>query len=174
MIDNELLRNGSGYVDPTAYTALLEVQKGENMDKRTGEIWEVQYNNGYVKECIVIADHGSCCTILQLRDDDDKGFCDLEVNCRGIRFADSRKPQYAFDNALVSFVRKLSDQEFDTIKNKVAASLGIKAQVVEVVKEVAAEALQLPENLELAKVQAQLEVYKGLYEDLLKGVLRNG
>lgn len=173
MIDKELLRNGSGYVDPTAYAALTEVQKGENMDNKTGEIWEVTDNKGYVKECIIIADHGSCSTILRLFDEDN-GYNDIQVNCRGIKYTDSRKLQYCFDSACTGFIRKLSEQEFETIKTKVAASIGIKAQVVEVVKEVAEEALQIPDNLELERTKAQLEVYKGLYEDLLKGVLRNG
>lgn len=175
MIDKELLRNGSGYVDPTAYKALLEVQKGEPMENRTGELWEVTNNKGYVNECIILADHGKVCTILQLIDEDN-GYSDIQVNCRGIKFTDSRKLQYCFDNACTGFIRKLSEQEFEAIMKKVAASLGIKAQVVEVVKEVeiVKETEALPDNLELAKVQAQLEVYKGLYEDLLKGVLRNG
>lgn len=171
LIDKELLRNGSGYVGPTAYAALMEVQKGENMDKKTGEIWEVTNNNGFVRECIILADNGGCCTILPLIDEDN-GHTDIQVNCRGIKYADSRKLQYTFDNCCTDFVRKLNEQEFNTIMNKVAASLGIQQKVVEVVKEV--EALVVPDNLELAKVQAQLEVYKGLYEDLLKGVLRNG
>ena len=173
MIDNELLRNGSGYVDPTAYAALIEVQKGEPMEMKTGELWEVKNNKGWVNECIILADYGKLCTILQLVDEDN-GFNDIQVNCRGIKYADSRKLQYCFESACTGFIRKLSEQEFDTIMKKVAASLGIKAQVVEVVKEIAAEALQIPDNLELERTKAQLEVYKGLYEDLLKGVLQNG
>jgi len=175
LIDKELLRNGYGYVDPTAYKALLEVQKGEPMEMRTGEIWEVTSNNGWVKESIILADHGKVCTILQLIDEDN-GHTDIQVNCRGIKFTDSRKLQYCFDNACTGFIRKLSEQEFETIMKKVAASLGIKAQVVEVVKEVeiVKETEVLPDNLELERTKAQLEVYKGLYEDLLKDVLHNG
>lgn len=41
--ESELLRNGSGYVDPTAYKALKKIEKmeDENMNEfKPGEIWE--------------------------------------------------------------------------------------------------------------------------------------
>lgn len=173
MVDKELLRNGSGYVDPTAYKALLEVQRGEKMEKKTGEIWEQETNKGYMREVIVLADHNGCCTILQLIEGENP-HCDIKVNCRGEKFTDSKKLQYCFDDSLTSFIRKLSDEEFSTILNKVANSLGIKQKVVEVVKEVKTETPVANHHLELEKTKALLEEYKGLYSDLLKDVLRNG
>lgn len=180
MIDRELSRNGSGYVDPTAYAALMEVQKGERkMDNKTGELWEITTKEGYNKECIIIADRGSYSTVLCLYDEPRRE-CDIKVNCRGMKYTSGGMPQYAFDSKITEFIRKLSDQEFEEIMDKVADALGMN-RVVEVPilskllsQPVAVETEPIYTAVELERTKAQLEVYKGLYENLLKDVLQHG
>lgn len=176
MIDRELSRNGSGYVDPTAYAALLEVQKGERkMDNKTGELWEITTKDGYNKECIIIADRGSYSTVLCLYDEPRRE-CDIKVNCMGMKYTSGGMLQYAFDRNITEFIRKLSSHEFEDIMDKVADAIGMN-RVVEVPvfpQPVAVETEPIYTDVELERTKAQLEVYKGLYENLLKDVLKHG
>ncbi|MEY8366272.1 hypothetical protein AALA22_11595, partial [Anaerovoracaceae bacterium 41-7] len=67
----------------------------------------------------------------------------------------------------------LAFEEYAEIMAAVAESLGISQQVIEkeVVKEVEV-VKEIPcDNIELERTKAQLEVYKGMYEGLLKGLI---
>ncbi len=159
-------------MDRTAYEAMRNIEMEEKRMSRAGEIWECEFSNGTIGEMIVLSDHGSLNTVITLQDEDN-GYCDIHVNCKGRMHANSAKLQYSYDKFLTNFIRKLTDEEYAEIMATVAESLGISQQVIEkeVVKEVEV-VKEIPcDNIELERTKAQLEVYKGMYEGLLKGLI---
>lgn len=72
-MDSEMLRNGSGYIDPTAAQAM------KNM-VYPGEIWTTATG----KEVLILKDHGKVCTVLTLLDEEKAG-C-IEVVSRAKRW----------------------------------------------------------------------------------------
>ena len=143
------------------------------MPSRTGEIWDIEKMNGETREGIIVADHGSICTILLLQDEDN-GKSDIIVNCRGEKYTDSRRVQYCTSSKTVEFVRKLTDVEFSNVKDKITKTFGIEPQ--KVIKEIPAKIennkTEPISNMELECTKAQLEVYKTMYNDLLKMTMK--
>lgn len=173
-MDRELFRQGSTHCfDYTAYKALQNIEREERkMEDKTGEIWGFETNSGIMREAIILKDHGQYSTILPLFDTDNSS-CDVTVNCRGQKHTNTGKLQYVFDNKLMNYIRTLATEEFGEIMDKVAASLGIQQKEIikEVVKEVPKEVKTTvieDGGEELARAQAQLEVYKTMYNDLLR------
>lgn len=69
MSTNELLRNGSGYVDPTAYQALTAVAKTQQgVAVKLGSIWSAYFGTT-VRKCVVMAAHKDHANILVLNDE---------------------------------------------------------------------------------------------------------
>lgn len=170
-MDKELKRNKEGYYDPTAYIALNNVQKGEIMN-RTGEIWEVNMGDKYYK-AIVVADDGNIATIIKLVNEDTNN-SDFSIRKN---FGCSRMLMFVFTQNMVQFIRKMTDEEFQEVKSKVATSLGIHAQTVEKIVEVekvVEKEVGSTSDVELERTKAQLEVYKGLYDNLMKQMIGRG
>lgn len=178
-------RNGSGYVDVTAYQAMKNVLKGNRRMKK-GEIWEVECGKR-TDYALVIAEHGKYRSILKLND------CEydncVEINCFGIKYVDCGMISYAFEDKFIDFVRTLKDSELDVVMKKVDEGLGIESTVVEkeVVKEVPVEVVkEIPVEVakevqvgsgdveEIARLKAEANIYKGMYEQLLQNMLKGG
>lgn len=69
MSTNELLRNGSGYVDPTAYKALTAVAKTQQgVAVKPGSIWSAFFGTTS-RKCVVMTAHKDHATILVLNDE---------------------------------------------------------------------------------------------------------
>lgn len=176
-MDKDFKFNHEKYYDPTAYKALSNVQKGEMMnlnDNRTGEIWDVSTKNGMDYKALVIADNGQVVTFIKLIDEDTTN-CDFSIICQGEKYGSSRMIQHTFTQFCETFQRKLKDEEFRDIMDKVAGLLGIESKCE--LKGTVEEFIPLPEpdkftEMELEKTKIQLEVYKGLYDDLIKKVMR--
>lgn len=176
-MDKDFKFNHEKYYDPTAYKALSNVQKGEMMnlnDNRTGEIWDVSTKNGMDYKALVIADNGQVVTCIKLVDEETNN-CDFSIICQGKKYGSSRMIQHTFTQFCETFQRKLKDEEFRDIMDKVARSLGIEFMCE--LKGNTEEFIPLPEpdkftEMELKKTKIQLEVYKGLYDDLIKKVMR--
>ena len=176
-MDKDFKFNHEKYYDPTAYKALSNVQKGEMMnlnDNRTGEIWDVSTKNGMDYKALVIADNGQVVTCIKLVDEETNN-CDFSIICQGKKYGSSRMIQHTFTQFCETFLRKLKDEEFRDIMDKVAGSLGIESKCE--LKGTVEEFIPLPEpdkftEMELEKTKIQLEVYKGLYDDLIKKVMR--
>lgn len=176
-MDKDFKFNHEKYYDPTAYKALSNVQKGEMMnlnDNRTGEIWDVNNKNGMDYKALVIADNGQVVTCIKLVDEETNN-CDFSIICQGKKYGSSRMIQHTFTQFCETFQRKLKDEEFRDIMDKVARSLGIESMCE--LKGNTEEFILLPEpdkftEMELKKTKIQLEVYKGLYDDLIKKVMR--
>ena len=103
---DELKRNGSGYVDPTAYKALKNIEGGHNM--RAGEIWEVKTGKEF-RYAVVIAVHPKICNVLVLNEER-KSEDDIEVIAKGIKYTDPRMLSYTYNNLFVNFILHSSDE----------------------------------------------------------------
>lgn len=114
--------------------------------------------------------------------DERRDTCDISLNCRWIMYADSNMLQYTWYNRFVSYIRTLNAAEFEEVKETVADTLGIgRIETVKVEKVVeTVEVEKEPEKvqnedysgcvLKLERAEAQLEIYKDLYRELLEKV----
>lgn len=173
-MDRNLFRQGSTRCfDHTAFKALSNIEREESkMDKKdkTGELWEIETASGYVKEVIVVKDNGESCIILSLTETNGIS-CDIDINCRGMKYTSSKRLQYCFHDKFLGFIRALKKDEHDSIFAKVCKSLGIE-QTEKVVEKVVPQPVVIDEKHELAAAQAKLEVYKELYTELLQKTIR--
>lgn len=172
-MDKELLRNGEGYVDYTAYQAISKADKEtDNMEIYAGDIMIAPHlKTGGDREYIVLAVHDRIATVLMLNTDEE-----LPCSCKGstMKYYHPGYLQYIFLNIFTGFVRTLTDSEFTEVKQNVADALSIDCIVKEVVKEVPVEVIkevQVGSNAELMEAKAESKVYKDMYERLLARVM---
>lgn len=186
---NDLFRNGSGYADPTAYKAILNYQKGENiMEFNRGEIFEYSTNNGESKKALVLSadfrKESRYISILVLQDEP-KGMVNVPIRTAGgIMYADCGLVSFCTNERLGDYLRVATDEEMQQIDESVARCLGIEQKTAEIIKEVpvlpmesktviSADAIKTEQKLaveaveELAAAKAEANVYKNLYEQLL-------
>lgn len=173
---DELKRNGSGYVDPTAYKAIKQEDKNEIVNN--GEVWEITQNNGFKKYVVVLSAHKGYATVLQLSEDNYGGY---PVNCKGVMYTDCGKLGYCFTDKFESYIRSLTDGEYQDLMANVAVKLGLPAgeqtaeveKVIEKPVEIVKEIVKPDAETEKALTQAQTErdIYKSLYQDLISTCL---
>ena len=166
--------NSEGYADLTAYNAIRNTD-----NPNPGELWNIEQTNGIQKQCVVLSCGNNTAVVLHLVEEN-RETCDISLNCRGMMYADSNMLQYAWYNRFVSYIRTLSAAEFEEIKSVVAGTLDIsRIETVKVEKVVeTVEVEKEPEKvqnedystyvLELKRAEAQLEVYKEMYHELLE------
>lgn len=185
-MDNDLLRNGSGYVDITAYKALQNYQKGErDMEFNRGEIFEYSTNNYEKKKALILsADFRkeSRYISIVLLQDDAKGVINVPIKTvGGTMYADCGLVSFCTNERLGNFLKTATDEEMAQIDEGIAKCLGIEQKTVEVP---AVRTLELPapvkyervvevadNTAELAAAKAEANVYKNLYEQLLEKML---
>ena len=168
--------NNEGYADLTAYSAIRNTE-----NPNPGELWSTELANGEQRQCIVLSSGENTAVTLCLRDER-RETCDISLNCRGMMYADSNMLQYTWYNRFVSYIRTLNAAEFEEVKETVADTLGIsRIETVKVEKVVETiEVDKEPEKvqnedysgcvLKLERTEAQLEIYKDLYRELLEKV----
>ena len=63
-------RNGSGYADPTAYDAIKNIMKSEEMAMNfyRGDIVDFELNNGLSKEAVILSVHDNYSSVVVLWD----------------------------------------------------------------------------------------------------------
>lgn len=181
-LDNELFRNGSGYVDITAYKAIQNYQKGEkDMEYNRGEIFEYSTNNYDKKKALILSadfrKESRFISILVLQDEP-KGIVNVPITTSsGIMYADCGLVSFCTNERLGDFLRVTTGKEMEQIDEGIAKCLGIERKTVEVP---VAKTLELPAKVEYEKVvevadntaelaaaKAEANVYKDLYEKLL-------
>ena len=166
--------NSEGYADPTAYNAIRNIDT-----PKPGELWNIEQANGIQKQCVVLSCGNNTAVVLHLVEEN-RETCDISLNCRGMMYADSNMLQYTWYNRFVSYIRTLNAAEFETVMETVADTLEIsRIETVKVEKVVeTVEVEKEPEKaqnedysgyvLELERAEAQLEIYKDLYRELLE------
>ena len=179
----DLLRNGSGYVDITAYKAIKNVERNMNMAKcKRGEIFEVKMNNSdeIRKALVVSADFRSNRTwqsVLILMEEQKQEDW-VPVMCQGMMYADCSKLSYIDSNRLYSYIRTATEDEMAAVDAMIAEYLGLKLEnktecVPELIQSVHKEPVQVfkDNSEELAAVQKEAEIYKNLYNQLLERLI---
>ena len=154
-MSGELKRNGSGYVNPTAYIAINDAPKG-------GEIW--QLSNG--AEILILKNHGTMSTAIKLTDRPNPGA--VEVISRQIKYADMRFVQYVFNSDLGQYVKTLPEEQYRGIMESFgdAMSITIKVKKADQTDEIAKQAQYITE-LESVKMEQ-----KTLIESLRNDITR--
>lgn len=129
--ESELLRNGSGYVDMTAYKALKKVEKSmnggiEKMEKVfiPGEIWESKTNNAENEYYLIVAVQDNVCNVLKLKSEEDKSHGNIEVIAKEKMYTDAGLISYVSKWKLCRFVRVLTGAEFEKVKTCILEKLG--------------------------------------------------
>ena len=174
-MDNELLRNGSGYIDQTAYKAITNIEKGqENMEFKRGEIFECVQSRGDIRKALIVsADFRSRDKFLNtiFLTEEPKGNINVPIVCGGM-------VSFVSNDRLENFIRRATDAEMQEIEKGIAKCLGIELKMhsVEPLAEVT-PLLQAQESTveffseELAELKTEAKIYKNLYEKLLAKVM---
>ena len=181
MTDYEILRNGSGYVDPTAYKAIQNYQRGEDiLVLKRGEIYEYEMQNGKgIKNALIVSadfenDNGYL-NVIVLTDEEKTEGLFIPIVCGGMMYADCGMVSFALRNRIGNYVRTATDKEMAQIDAGIAKCLGIEQKTVEVPVEKVVEVpalVQYSDNTEeLMQAKAEAGIYKDLYERLLAKVM---
>lgn len=188
-MDNELFRNGSGYVDITAYKAINNLERSNSgMRFQRGEIFEYEMKDRYeTKKALVVSANfragGRYISIIVMTDEP-KGEVSVPIVCQGMMYADCGMVSFATDDRLGNYIRSASAEEMAQIDEGIARCLGIEQKTVEVPVEKIVEVTQPPMVLpeanegtveffseELATAKAEAKIFKDLYEKLLAKVM---
>lgn len=158
-MDSEMLRNGSGYIDPTA------AQDMKNM-VYPGEIWTTATG----KEVLILKDHGKVCTVLTLLDEEKAG-C-IEVVSRAKRWCNPLFVTFVTRKNIGGFVKRLHAEDFAYIWARVAEGMGFSADSAREIKRLKGENADMREKLRRSALAAQAEKeamlqYKTMYYDLV-------
>lgn len=152
MTESNFRRNGEGYNDPTPWGAFNEIHEGE--------IYE--YNG---KEILILRSHENFCNVLTLSTED-SGYDTIEVMSRCVMYTDPGMVSYALKKRIGGFVKKLPDDELETVLRKVEAAL-----MLEIVRVVTKENIVEVEK-EVEPHTEDCSIYKQLYEELLEKVMK--
>ena len=183
---NELLRNGSGYVDMTAYKALSNIEKENNkMEFNRGEIFEYEEvgKETYRKALIISAEFraNDRSQSVILLTEEPKGEINVPIVCEGMMYADCGRVSFAAVNRIGRYIRTATAAEMAQINESIMRCLGIEQKTVEVptqhtgyeeFKEIDIKTSKKVQQIEeLASAQAEVKIYKDLYEKLLEKVM---
>lgn len=124
----ELKRNGSGYVDPTAYKAIKNYIGGVGtMEMKRGEIFEYNMKNGEIRYALIISSDerraDRVLTVVMLADEP-KGRITVPVVCKTQMYADCCMISYAFRDGFGNYVRSATEQEMHEIDLSILEALG--------------------------------------------------
>lgn len=155
---NEMLRNGSGYVDMTAYNGM--------MNAAPGEIWtQIDRDDEYY---LIIAINGKVNTALKLTSRDTDG--SIPVGCHGQMYTNPAMLNYIFANRLGGYVKTMPKKEFEDVRKAVADALGFTLPVDSEGRKTDEEQEMLKKQLEEAKVD--LCIHKDTNDMLGKSISR--
>ncbi len=176
-MSNELFRNGSGYADITAYKAIINVERKNNMEFKRGEIFEYNSNAGTRKALIVSANYRKNNFILSaicLIDEERDGT--VPILCGTKMFADCEKVFYTQADRFGNYLRTATAKEMERVDEELCRTLGIEPQVVEkeVVKpiaEVKVDEKLMEKNSELTTLLNEANTKAGIFENLYKDLL---
>jgi len=186
---NDLLKNGSGYVDLTAYLAMKNYGIGDkDMEFKKGEIFEYETANGNFRLALIVSADFRCSDRLLngiLLTEEPKGSVNVPINCRGIMYADCGMVSICADSKLGNYIRSITKEEQAAIDEGLAKCLGLESMVIEkevikeIVKEVptesnATDSVSSDVTAEIAQLKAEAKIYKDLYENLLEKALGYG
>lgn len=193
MNNYNLLLNGSGIKDPTAYAAIKNCKReGNDMNElrpNPGEIWEVEIGSQY-KDMLVLSvyDRGFC-NMIQLHDENKNLGRNVEVICTdGIKYADCEKLSFKYFEGFREYKKTVPDYVLEKIKVAVAEATDLTTVTYRTdttAREFEAETdkykREQPEDVKpedysemltrAIKAETERDVYKILYMDAIRGKL---
>ena len=182
-VDRELMKNGSGYHDPTAYKALSNIERDEKMNFERGEIFEYEeVNKGiYRKALILSADFrtNDRWQSIILLNEEPKGQINVPIVCGEMMYADCGVVSFGKSERFGNFICRATSDEMEQIDEGIAKCLGLEQQVrivkSEAVPEIITPLVAEPSveyfSEELATAKAEAKIFKDLYENLLAKVM---
>ncbi len=200
-MDTRLDRNASGYYDPTAFRALKRMEKEERNKMsmvKPYEIWRAKFPNGNLVPVLVLWSDEKCTTITRLVEQlPEKHGPAVSVTGGAL---DLSKISYLYVSEFKNRIRVLDPGEEERVKRVLAENLGLaptesekpadRLEELEVIKEnlihlkeerdalrngcddLRRQLLEMSAKAEEAtRLSIRLDVYRGLYEDLLGKVM---
>lgn len=113
MMENDIKRNGSGYVDEPCYRAVTA-------PPRPGEIW-IHGNSG--AQMLVLANVKGICPTLRLTDTGCEGA--VPIMSRTPMFVKPAMIGYCFENLLTTFVKTVKGNEMEAVRKGIIRALGL-------------------------------------------------
>lgn len=123
-MDKDLLYNGSGVKDETAYKALKEMELYMNIN--SGEVWEVE--NGQSTRMVVVLNCFERYAATVMLQDQEQGENTVAIKVRGIMYADAGRLGYVFYDKMVDYVRTLTEEEEAELRKAICEALKLGAQ----------------------------------------------
>lgn len=176
MTDFEILRNGSGYVDPTAYKAIKKYQEGEEMEYKRGDIvWYEAYGGKFKQALIVSGDYrrNNMYQSIICLTEEPKTEDSVPIVCGGMMYVDCGMVSFAPLDRINDYIRTASAEEMAQVDAILAKNLGIEQKTVEKVVDARAGTISklVETSEELMQAKAEAGIYKDLYEKLLAKVM---
>lgn len=174
-MDKELLRNGEGYVDPTAYNAMKKWE-GVKMQLNPGDVINITMgvNNNYAM-CFVVKDEKDYTEIVVAHKDVEyvgQNFCEIKLDIYGAErtlYIDAAKLSYVTHDRIKGRVSALSNEEREKMFGAIKNGLGLADTSKEQDVKSAYPDEDYLYDLEVAKAESR--IYKELYENLLREVV---
>lgn len=182
---NDFIRNSEGYYDPTAGTAMMNVQREKNMDIKAGDVIKISRVGVYDDRAFaVLAVTGQIFTMIRLQDSAYPK--SVPVLCGSQMYAQPEKLEWTNGTRSdISYVRTMTEQEQTDVREAVLNLLDLylydREPVVTVrtdgtgeAESINADALRLAEETaqELIREKARADTYKEMYEALLRQCVR--
>ena len=125
----EMMFNGSGYYDPTAYHAITNMQEDLAMDARKGytdgDIVIAKKHNGETEEMLLLKCHDGYASATILRDKPPLENAVPVISLQTM-YMDAGRLCYVFYDTITEYVERLSDEELERVRQKIGEVLGIR------------------------------------------------
>ena len=130
------------------------------MEIYEGDIFEIDTAVGK-KQVMIVAVHENYVSTLGLYDSKTSECC-VRVSSKQVMYADAGKLGFVAKERLMDFVKAVSSNELDAIKEEIAKGLNLTVGVAPKL-----EIKPTSIDTERVKLEAERDVYKKLYEDML-------
>ncbi len=172
---NQFNRDAERYYDPTAGAALINIEKGQRMEYKVGDVISaVRQGSPLEKRLIVLANDGYVLTgcILLAKE---MANC-VPVMCNVEMYANPYRLEHiSFGTNDIKLIRVATDEELMAVKEAVRTALGFEYYHEEQEEEEEdSELADLAEAQakELIEANARADIYKELYENPLTRCLK--
>lgn len=167
MNNKELMRNGSGCLDLTAYQAITHIEGGYAMDRNkpeSGEIWTTADD----KDVLVLQSFNNHSSVLYLSEKPSEAEGTIRVIWHGVRYTSVSMISYAFNRKLVSFRRKINIAEQEAMQKAVREVFGSFLDDGESENALSMQAEDDNTTRKIAVLTAERDCYKSLCELAIK------
>ena len=174
--------NPEGYRDDTAYDAIKNTEGWTSQDPPSpeeGEIWAT--NNG--REALIVKTFAAHVVTLTLTESPGQSKIPVSGSQNGSTlYTNPGMPGYIYNTNCTERISVLSETQYAKVREAFADALGLYTEQNEPIEkiDISSSGISIPLNgspkdeIEKAVIRAERDVFKGLYEDLLRKVMNNG